>query len=325
MSSTLDRLRRLHGVKPKRTRSEPEIADSAPPDSRVRRPGKQETVGQMPIEHGPTALPQREANRSSSGSKKLEDLVPGEVIENAGGTCFVATHATPLGEMRGERSYRRLLAQHPAIFQRIFPKFGLLDEVDFQAAAFIDTETTGLGGGAGVYCFMVGVGTFESVEEGDLEPMPDVTVPSPVGFDRLSPRGKERLLPDAAAPTHFVVRQFFMRNPAEEGALLVALAELLQDRTMTVTFNGRTFDLPLLRARVQQNARLIGNQTFPPSRQSPSSPNARYRCWQRLNRISICSCRRVDCGVDASIAVGSSTSKSRFLGLLAPMKMSLGT
>ena len=64
-------------------------------------------------------------------------------------------------------------------------------DIDFRRAAFLDTETTGLGG-AGVYAFMVGVGTFEA---GD-----------------------------------FIVRQFFMRSPAEEPALLMALAELLADR-----------------------------------------------------------------------------------------------
>jgi tetratricopeptide (TPR) repeat protein len=44
-----------------------------------------------------------------------------------------------------------------------------------------------------------------------------------------------------------------MRNPAEEAALLEALASLLVHFEMTVTFNGRTFDLPLLRTRFRQN------------------------------------------------------------------------
>jgi tetratricopeptide (TPR) repeat protein len=48
-----------------------------------------------------------------------------------------------------------------------------------------------------------------------------------------------------------------MRNPAEEGALLVALADLLASHEMTVTFNGRSFDLPLLRLRYTQNRRFL--------------------------------------------------------------------
>ena len=50
-------------------------------------------------------------------------------------------------------------------------------------------------------------------------------------------------------PLHFVVRQYFMRHPGEEGAVLSVLADRLADRELAVTFNGRTFDLPLLRAR----------------------------------------------------------------------------
>jgi tetratricopeptide (TPR) repeat protein len=62
---------------------------------------------------------------------------------------------------------------------------------------------------------------------------------------------------DTETTGHFVVRQFFMRNPAEEAALLVALADLLAPYEMTVTFNGRSFDLPLLRLRYAQNRRIL--------------------------------------------------------------------
>jgi tetratricopeptide (TPR) repeat protein len=95
-----------------------------------------------------------------------------------------------------------------------------------------------LGGGAGVYCFMVGVGTFEA-----YQPYAPDQLPGAPDLD--------------ATPTHFVVRQFFMRNPAEEGALLVALSDLLAAYEMTVTFNGRSFDLPLLRLRYTQNRRFL--------------------------------------------------------------------
>jgi tetratricopeptide (TPR) repeat protein len=48
-----------------------------------------------------------------------------------------------------------------------------------------------------------------------------------------------------------------MRHPGEEQALLVALAETLAPYEMTVTFNGRTFDLPLLRTRYGLNRRRL--------------------------------------------------------------------
>ena len=77
--------------------------------------------------------------------------------------------------------------------------------------AFIDTETTGLAGGTGTYAFLIGVGRFE----GD----------------------------------HFRLAQFFMRDPAEESAQLAALTKFLEPCSALVTFNGKSFDGPLLTTR----------------------------------------------------------------------------
>lgn len=81
--------------------------------------------------------------------------------------------------------------------------------------AFLDTETTGLAGGSGTYAFMVGVGRFE--EDG------------------------------------FRLVQFFLRDPAEEPALLHLLEEFLGSCRTLVTFNGKAFDVPLLQARYITN------------------------------------------------------------------------
>ncbi len=75
-------------------------------------------------------------------------------------------------------------------------------------AAFIDTETTGLSLGAGTYTFLIGIGVYED---------------------------------DA-----FVVRQYFMRNPAEERAQLHLVEAALRTCTGIVSFNGRGFDMPLI-------------------------------------------------------------------------------
>ncbi len=82
---------------------------------------------------------------------------------------------------------------------------------DFRRTLFLDTETNGLAGGAGTYAFLVGVAYWE----GD----------------------------------HFEVRQFFMRHPQEERALLAALQPLLDRFESFVTFNGKSFDLPVLETR----------------------------------------------------------------------------
>jgi uncharacterized protein YprB with RNaseH-like and TPR domain len=82
---------------------------------------------------------------------------------------------------------------------------------DPREAVFLDTETTGLAGGAGTYAFLVGIGFFDD-------------------------RG-------------FVVKQFLMPELAEEKEMLTLLADELRPFRSIVTFNGRTFDLPLLETR----------------------------------------------------------------------------
>lgn len=77
--------------------------------------------------------------------------------------------------------------------------------------AFLDTETTGLAGGAGTYAFLIGVG-------------------------RITPEG-------------FRLRQFFMREPSEEASLLHGLTEHLAQFDTLITYNGRTYDQPLLETR----------------------------------------------------------------------------
>lgn len=81
-----------------------------------------------------------------------------------------------------------------------------------ESALFFDIETTGLGRGAGTYAFMVGVGQFE--DHG------------------------------------FVVRQYFMPDYAEEDALLDLLAQDLAEAEGLVSFNGRSFDWPILESRL---------------------------------------------------------------------------
>ncbi len=77
--------------------------------------------------------------------------------------------------------------------------------------AFLDTETTGLAGGTGTYAFLIGVG-------------------------RITPDG-------------FRVRQFFMREYSEERSLLSALEAHLNEFDVLITYNGKTYDQPLLETR----------------------------------------------------------------------------
>ncbi|MCB9137971.1 MAG: ribonuclease H-like domain-containing protein [Caldilineaceae bacterium] len=240
MTSQLERLRRLQGMRRRKTQEEP----SLPP------PGVRGTP-------------------ASDAPLTLEEAAAGEEVENHAGACYVVTRRYSLGDAHGPRPLGALLEQTPGALAARYPAFRLGKGSDFLNAAFIDTETTGLGGGAGVYAFMVGVGTFEArspaFARSDLSQKINPNNPNPAlrhagdgggEAGSLSLAGSDQNAKNPLFPAdgmEFVVRQFFMRTPAEEGALLVALGELLQEQEMTVTFNGRTFDLPLLRTRLQMN------------------------------------------------------------------------
>jgi hypothetical protein len=82
---------------------------------------------------------------------------------------------------------------------------------DPETIVFLDTETSGLAGGTGTFAFLVGVGRY--TQDG------------------------------------FHLSQFFMRDPLEEPALLLALEEFLAPCQTIVSFNGKSFDIPLLTTR----------------------------------------------------------------------------
>ncbi|HVO59188.1 MAG TPA: ribonuclease H-like domain-containing protein [Dongiaceae bacterium] len=76
---------------------------------------------------------------------------------------------------------------------------------------FLDTETTGLAGGTGTYAFLVGIGWWDA---GGLQ-----------------------------------VEQLVMRDFSDEYSLLTELAARIAERPVLVTFNGKSFDWPLLESR----------------------------------------------------------------------------
>jgi uncharacterized protein YprB with RNaseH-like and TPR domain len=76
---------------------------------------------------------------------------------------------------------------------------------------FVDLETTGLSGGAGTVAFLVGCGFF-----------------------------------DLGA---FQVRQFLLTSFAGERALLAAVSEFFDGADLIVTYNGKTFDFPVMETR----------------------------------------------------------------------------
>ena len=89
------------------------------------------------------------------------------------------------------------------------------DPLDPTRILYLDTETTGLKGGAGTVAFLVGLGWLTD--------------------------------------TGFVLHQYIMRDYPEEKYLLQAVEETLRRFDVICSFNGRTFDVPLLRDRFLMN------------------------------------------------------------------------
>ena len=144
----------------------------------------------------------------------LEELVEGMRIENVRGEFFLVESSVHLEIRHGDVPLSRFHAIEPGTIG-VLTAEPELESFDLRRAVFLDTETTGLAGGAGTAAFLIGIGWVDG----------------------------ER----------FRVRQYFMRDYHEEGALLHALAEKLKRFDRLVTFNGKMFDVPLLDARFRLN------------------------------------------------------------------------
>jgi uncharacterized protein YprB with RNaseH-like and TPR domain len=102
---------------------------------------------------------------------------------------------------------------------RFYPEAAAL--ADPTRILFLDTETTGLAGGAGTLAFLIGAGWFE--------------------------RG-----PDGRLAT-FVLEQYLVDDFCHETAQLEVLSRRLEGFEALCTYNGRAFDVPVLKARFVMN------------------------------------------------------------------------
>jgi uncharacterized protein YprB with RNaseH-like and TPR domain len=96
-----------------------------------------------------------------------------------------------------------------------------LTEVDLAKALYLDTETTGLAGGTGTVAFLVGLARFEA------------------GV--------------------FVIEQLIVPELGGESPVLARLAERIAAASCVITYNGKSFDWPLLRTRF-----ILSRMTPPP-------------------------------------------------------------
>ena len=139
----------------------------------------------------------------------VQDIIDGTVCRNDDGTCFVMEKMYPLTYLHGGFSVEDLSRLELKALKNVCANFD--ESLSVKDLLFLDTETTGLSGGAGTVAFLAGVGFFRD---------------------------------DA-----FILRQYFMRDYDEEPAMLKFLGELIEGFRALVTFNGKAFDWNILKNR----------------------------------------------------------------------------
>ncbi|MGH2523390.1 MAG: ribonuclease H-like domain-containing protein, partial [Anaerolineales bacterium] len=161
----------------------------------------------MPVD----VVAERSQARARTPIRPYVQTLPGREILTPLGAYHLIETRYDLSFSHGPLRLLEAFERDPAI-AALLARDEALAAADLRSLAFLDTETTGLVGGAGTFAFLVGVGSCEGEQ--------------------------------------FVLRQYFLRDPGEEEAMLTALVGDLASRAGWVTFNGRAFDLPLLETRL---------------------------------------------------------------------------
>jgi len=138
-------------------------------------------------------------------------FLPGEQYATASGSCWRNRIEFELHHRHGQFELNYLL-RHASEHLQLVAKKLAFSHVKMNRLLFIDTETTGLSGGIGTLAFLIGVGYFDG--------------------------------------NRFVIEQYLMQRFEEERVLLRILFDLIEKYSQTdgalVSFNGKSYDLPLL-------------------------------------------------------------------------------
>lgn len=218
-------------------------------------------VGQLlgAIEHRSGAYPSIRVARSADGNNADGPHGRQRSVDSPAPVSHLRERLTRLGAPSARRA--QLERALPRGFELVPTPFGdaiLRQEViplprlepDPGSVAYIDTETTGLSGGAGTYVFAAAVAT-----------------PIECGLR---------------------VAQVFLPQPGMEPAFLHALASEMQLADSIATFNGSSFDLPVLRTRWVM-ARMPGELACSPHVDLLTLVRALYR-----HRLESCNLRSVE-------------------------------
>ncbi len=139
--------------------------------------------------------------------KDIQSLLPkGEVIQTSHGESFALEERYLPDHLHG-----KFHVFEEADYSALLHLLSLEGPLDLEHCVFMDTETTGLGGGTGTLAFMVGLGFYRQGT--------------------------------------FWLYQGFLRDPSDEPGMLAKIEELLTGIDTVVTYNGKSFDVPLMHTR----------------------------------------------------------------------------
>ncbi len=145
----------------------------------------------------------------------IEDIINGETYKDEEGQCFVIENRYPLTYFYGGCCLGDAVSNIDNVsLKRLYPRIDTCG-ITIDKFLFLDIETTGLSSGVGTVAFLVGIGFFES--------------------------------------DCFVIRQYFMRDYDEEITMLNALNSLFKSYNGFITFNGKSFDLNIIKTRYAYN------------------------------------------------------------------------
>jgi uncharacterized protein YprB with RNaseH-like and TPR domain len=174
--------------------------------------GLRERLGRLRSES--SAIDRESMQEEMTGSSDENTLPAGfrrmgvELQRNENGQFLLRRIVYPFPCRHGRYELAELFSSAPHLQPIALRQNQKSEPIDALKLLFLDTETTGLGVGTGNVPFMIGFGYY--TEEA------------------------------------FVVEQTLIRHPGEERAMLSYLLGHMKDKSHLVTYNGRTFDWPVL-------------------------------------------------------------------------------
>ncbi|MET0344179.1 MAG: ribonuclease H-like domain-containing protein [Polyangiales bacterium] len=145
---------------------------------------------------------------------KIDPTLPGDVLDTALGALHRVLTVHAEDHRHGVADVIAARVVHGPEVALLSLDASLAD-IDFAHALYIDTETTGLSGGSGTLPFLIGMAWFEG--------------------------------------PCLHVEQLLLPKPGAEVPMLVRLRERLASASAVVSYNGKSFDWPLLRTRFVMN------------------------------------------------------------------------